>query len=63
MPGYTLQAAEFAEYYKQPFGIAEALTASPALFPKTAFTGPVMIISGTNDFLFCNGYDLSRTSY
>ncbi|CAG8954711.1 hypothetical protein HYFRA_00004634 [Hymenoscyphus fraxineus] len=53
-PGYTTDAAMFAEQHKQPFGITELLSGgSPG---RTNYTGPVLVVAGSNDFIFCNGY-------
>jgi hypothetical protein len=54
-PNYDPAAAAYAEAHKHPFAIAEALSASPALFPTTTFASPILVVTGANDFLFCNG--------
>ncbi|MCJ1305859.1 hypothetical protein MMC08_008676, partial [Hypocenomyce scalaris] len=57
-PYYNLTVALYSETTKSPFAILEALTAEvgPLNFPIPAFTGPVLLISGEYDFIFCAGY-------
>lgn len=53
-PGYTPDAARFAENHKQPFAVTELLSGSaPGV---TNFTGAVLVIAGSHDFIFCNGF-------
>ncbi|MCJ1400308.1 hypothetical protein MMC11_003513 [Xylographa trunciseda] len=56
-PNYDFAAAVYSEATKRPFGYLELLTASTVFsFPTPKFTGPVLLISGENDFIFCDGY-------
>ncbi|MCJ1393959.1 hypothetical protein MMC18_006836 [Xylographa bjoerkii] len=56
-PNYDFATAQYSEATKRPFGYVELLTAPSAFsFPPTTFTGPVLLISGENDFIFCDGY-------
>ena len=56
-PSYSLSAAQYSEAHKSPFAIMEALTTEVGLasFPVPRFTGPVLLITGEYDFIFCNG--------
>ncbi|MCJ1415070.1 hypothetical protein MMC32_001400 [Xylographa parallela] len=56
-PNYDFAAAQYAEAHKRPFAWSELLTASTVFgFPAPTFTGPVLLISGEYDFIFCDGY-------
>ena len=59
--GYDISAAQFLEANKQPFAVGELLTAEPSLskFPVPKFSGPVLLINGAYDFIFCDGCVLS----
>ncbi|MCJ1331865.1 hypothetical protein MMC10_008557 [Thelotrema lepadinum] len=57
-PYYDLATVEYVESHKTGFAIVEALTTEvgPLQFPFPKFTGPVLLITGEYDFLFCDGY-------
>ncbi|KAJ5579870.1 uncharacterized protein N7459_005855 [Penicillium hispanicum] len=53
-PYFDPKVLAMAEQTKQPVTVGELLTVSSAP-AKTDFTGPVLLISGTNDLPFCGG--------
>lgn len=55
-PYFSLDVAKFAESKKQPIAFTEPLTINPGALPLPKFKGPVLLITGEYDFIFCNGY-------
>ncbi|KAI9641852.1 hypothetical protein NHQ30_009719 [Ciborinia camelliae] len=60
-PYYDPAIGEYAEQTKEPFTTGELLTlgAQPSSAPN--FTGPVLVLTGNEDEIFCGG-DCSKTS-
>ncbi|KAF7898590.1 hypothetical protein EAF00_005036 [Botryotinia globosa] len=54
-PFYDPEIAEYTEKHKEPFTVGELLTlaAQPASAPE--FEGPVLVLTGNEDAIFCGG--------
>jgi hypothetical protein len=54
-PFYDIEVVKAADAHKQPFALMEVITLG--ITPLgTNFTGPVLVITGEYDFIFCTGY-------
>ncbi|ODQ55018.1 hypothetical protein SAICODRAFT_89161 [Saitoella complicata NRRL Y-17804] len=63
-PEFDPAVLAYAEAHKQTFTIGELITL-PTAFPPTPFTGPVFVVTGELDWIFCGGYcpDSAGTPY
>ncbi|KAG4434041.1 hypothetical protein IFR05_010463 [Cadophora sp. M221] len=51
----NVKVVEYSEATKQPFGLLEVITLAITDLHSPKYTGPVLVISGENDLVFCNG--------
>ncbi|KAH7370902.1 Alpha/Beta hydrolase protein [Rhexocercosporidium sp. MPI-PUGE-AT-0058] len=54
-PVYDKKIVEYSEATKQPFALMEVISLSITDLHSPKFAGPVLVISGENDLVFCNG--------
>ncbi|KAH9205469.1 Alpha/Beta hydrolase protein [Leptodontidium sp. 2 PMI_412] len=54
-PFYDREVVEYSEATKQPFALMEVITLAITDLHSPKYTGPVLMISGENDLVFCNG--------
>ncbi|KAF8861502.1 alpha/beta-hydrolase [Acephala macrosclerotiorum] len=54
-PFYDQKVVEWAEAHKQPFSLMEVISLSITDVHSPKFTGPVLVMSGEFDLIFCNG--------
>lgn len=54
-PYYDLSLALFAERTKQPVTLGELFTLANGAPATTSFSGPVMVLTGREDTIFCGG--------
>lgn len=54
-PFYENWVFDLAVQTKQPATIGQFLTSFNALAPAEGFKGPVFVVTGSNDFIFCGG--------
>ncbi|KAE8447325.1 hypothetical protein EG329_010883 [Mollisiaceae sp. DMI_Dod_QoI] len=54
-PFYDQKVVEYAEANKQPFALMEVISLSITDLHSPNFTGPVLVMSGEFDLIFCNG--------
>lgn len=54
-PFYDPRVVQYAEDNKQPFSLMEVITLSITDLHSPKFVGPVLVISGESDLVFCNG--------
>lgn len=54
-PFYDIGVVKAADANKQPFALMEVITLGIAPL-GTNFTGPVLVMTGEYDFIFCTGY-------
>ncbi|KAH8803052.1 Alpha/Beta hydrolase protein [Xylogone sp. PMI_703] len=56
VPFYDIKVAKAADDNKQPFSLMEVITLTISNLTAPAFTGPVMVLSGEYDYIFCTGF-------
>ncbi|KZP10712.1 alpha beta-hydrolase [Athelia psychrophila] len=54
-PAYTQAAFEYARAREQPVSQAVLITLNDIIQPATSFKGPVHVVTGAKDFVFCLG--------
>ncbi|PVH80876.1 alpha/beta-hydrolase [Cadophora sp. DSE1049] len=54
-PFYDKKVVEYSETNKQPFALMEIISLAVTDLHAPKFTGPVLVMSGENDLVFCNG--------
>jgi pimeloyl-ACP methyl ester carboxylesterase len=52
-PNFDESLFDSIDAYKQPFTLGEFFTLTAPVAPATSFTGPVQVVNGENDFIFC----------
>ncbi|KAK3353891.1 Alpha/Beta hydrolase protein [Lasiosphaeria hispida] len=52
-PDYSQAVAKYADATKTPFAVTELITTGLISHPPYAFAGPVLLITGQYDFIFC----------
>jgi len=55
-PFYDTTVLDYAEKTKTPFALMEIITLGITNLTSPDFTGPVLVITGEYDFIFCTGY-------
>lgn len=55
-PNYIPEVLGFVEAAKAPYAIGEFLTLLEGVDDVSSFSGPVLHVSGEEDYIFCDGY-------